>query len=331
MKSNRVTLRDIAQKTGYTVNTVSRALKHRDDISKTTVKYICTVAEEMGYINDNIASSMRTGRTGTIAVILADITNPLFAILVREIEQLAVNYQYSVYILNTNEDKNTELQAIKNALGKNVDGFLICPCSDCEDNLKYLKKTGKPYVLLGRQVGDHPSVIHNDVKSGYLAVNYLIEHHRRRKIVFINGLRTISCARDRHEGYCRALQEAGIPYREELVFETPTKAGNIGKILRSLREKHLEYDAIFAFSDMFAYEALNELKDLGQQVPKDIAVIGVDNIRKKLFYMPPLDSIGASDKRMSEVALEILMGIINEEETEFPLHTALDVQVYPAE
>ena len=76
IKTNRVTLRDIAERTGYTVNTVSRALHHRDDISKKTVDYICGIADEMGYINDNIASSMRTGRTGTVAVILADITIP---------------------------------------------------------------------------------------------------------------------------------------------------------------------------------------------------------------------------------------------------------------
>ena len=201
IKTNRVTLRDIAERTGYTVNTVSRALHHRDDISKKTVDYICGIADEMGYINDNIASSMRTGRTGTVAVILADITNPLFAIMVRETEQLASEYDYSVFILNTNEDKETELQAIKNALGKKVDGFIICPCPDCRDNLEFLKKTGKPYVLIGRRVGDHPSVILDDEKSGYLAAKYLAEHYGRRRILFINGLLSISCAKDRLAGY----------------------------------------------------------------------------------------------------------------------------------
>ncbi len=330
IKNNRVTLRDIAEKTGYTINTVSRALNHKNDISQKTIEYINSVADEMGYINDNIASSMRTGRTGTIAVILADITNPLFAIMVRETEQLASEYNYSVFILNTNEDKNLELQAIKNALGKKVDGFIICPCPNCHDNLEFLKKAGKPYILIGRRVEGHPSVILNDTKSGYLAAKYLIDHYNRRRILFINGLLSISCAEDRLAGYHMALDEAGIEYQPELMFTTPTKAGSVGKILRKLAENQIEYDAIFAFSDLFAYEAINALTEMGRNVPVDIPIVGIDHLREKLFYMSPLDSVGAADKTMSEAAVEILMNTIKDGKSLCPGQICLDVRLFPS-
>lgn len=325
IKSNRVTLRDIAERTGYTVNTVSRALHHRDDISKKTVDYICAVADEMGYINDNIASSMRTGKTGTIAIILADITNPLFAIMVRETEQLASEYNYSVFILNTNEDKATELQAIKNALGKKVDGFIICPCPDCQDNLEFLRRTGKPYVLIGRRVGDHPSVILDDEKSGYLAAKYLTEHYGRRRILFINGLLSISCAKDRLAGYKKALEEAGIPYDDRLVRSVTTKAGAISKQIQSLNASGIDYDGIFAFSDLLAYETMNSMSDIGRDIP----IVGIDHLRKNLFYMPPLDSVGAAGKSMSEAAVPMLMSAIRDD-TLCEGQLCLDVRLYPA-
>lgn len=326
IKTNRVTLRDIAERTGYTVNTVSRALHHRDDISKKTVDYICAVADEMGYINDNIASSMRTGRTGTVAIILADITNPLFAIMVRETEQLASEYNYSVFILNTNEDKATELQAIKNALGKKVDGFIICPCPDCQDNLEFLKKTGKPYVLIGRRVGDHPSVILDDEKSGYLATKYLTEHYGKRRILFINGLLSISCAKDRLAGYRRALEESGIPYDDRLVRSVTTKAGAISRQIESLDAEKIGYDGIFAFSDLLAYETMNSLSGTGKNVP----IVGIDHLRKNLSYMPPLDSVGASGKSMSEAAIPMLMNAIKTGSL-CEGQICLDVKLYPAE
>lgn len=329
-KSNLVTLRDIAERTGYTVNTVSRALKHREDIAKSTIEYICSVAEDMGYINDSIASSMRTGRTGTIAVILADITNPHFAIMVREIEQYASHYEYTVFVLNTNEDKDQELQAIKTALGKKVDGFIICPCPDSQSNLEFLRKTGKPYVLVGRKVEGHPSVIQDDVKAGYLATKYMIEHYNRKRILFINAEASISCSVERYQGYRMALEEAGLPLSESLVIETPTKSCEFASVLATLEAKDITFDAILAFSDLFACEILNALSARSVRVPGDIALIGIDNLREKLSYLPILDTVGVHGIGTNAVALELLMKIINEDTAAAPSETVLDVKLFPA-
>ena len=326
-KRKIVTLRDIAAKTGYTVNTVSHALTGKTDISPQTVEYIKNVAEEMGYINDSIASSMRTGRTGTIAVILADITNPLFAIIVHTVEQLANSVGYSVFILNTNESREFELKAIKTALGKKVDGIIICPCPDCADNLDFLRKTGCPYVLVGRKCPGHRSVTPDDVKCGRLAAEFLAGLGCRR-IAFVNGQLTLSCSVERLIGYREGLREAGINYDDELVIESKTQTGAAGTVLDKLAQT--DYDGIFAFSDLIAYELINGCGSDGKTIRADVPMISVDHISEKLPYLKQINTIGPSGKSMADIAFEIIMSLIDELPLDFPVETVIDVKTYPA-
>ena len=127
MKKRRpaVTLKDIAAKTGYSVNTVSRALRDKDDIAVETREMIQRTAREMGHVSNTLAASLRLGYTNTIAVILGDISNPHFSIMMKEIEGYAWKAGYTSILFNTNENEELELAAIQSALNKNVDGIII--------------------------------------------------------------------------------------------------------------------------------------------------------------------------------------------------------------
>ena len=103
-KKTAVTLKDIAKQTGYSVNTVSRALRDKDDIAQETKDRIKQIALEMGHVNNTLAASLRLGYTRTVAVILGDISNPHFAVMMKEIEAHARQYGYSSILINTNED-----------------------------------------------------------------------------------------------------------------------------------------------------------------------------------------------------------------------------------
>ena len=151
MKKRRpaVTLKDIAAKTGYSVNTVSRALRDKDDIAVETREMIQRTAREMGHVSNTLAASLRLGYTNTIAVILGDISNPHFSIMMKEIEGYAWKAGYTSILFNTNENEELELAAIQSALNKNVDGIIICPAQKTPDNLIYLKESGVPFVLIG--------------------------------------------------------------------------------------------------------------------------------------------------------------------------------------
>ena len=155
MKSNtmrrKVTLKDIARATGHSGNTVSRARRDKDDISPETRRKINQVKREMGYINNTLASSLRRGYTNTLAVILGDISNPHFGIMMSEIEACARNCGYSAFLQSTNEDETLEREAIESALNRSVDGIILCPCQKSEENIRHLQSLGIPFVLIGRR------------------------------------------------------------------------------------------------------------------------------------------------------------------------------------
>jgi LacI family transcriptional regulator len=146
----RVTLKDIAAKTGFTINTVSRALKDKSDISLETKELIRQVAMDLHYVGDVAASALRSGTTKTIAVIIGDISNPFFGDLVHKIELAAKDFGYSIIIFNTSENSQLEYNAILSAYSKRVDGIIICPVQETIDNIRLLEQLFIPFVLVGR-------------------------------------------------------------------------------------------------------------------------------------------------------------------------------------
>jgi Transcriptional regulators len=309
---NRVTLKDVALKTGFTVNTVSRALKSKDDISEATRELICKTAKEMGYIGDSIAGSLRSGVTRTIAVIVGDISNPLFAIMVKEIEIALRKKNYNTFIMNTEEKYDIEEKAIYSALSKKVDGIILCPTQKSDEDIKFLQNSGIPFVLMGRRFKESNSdyVVWNDVYGGYLATKHLIDLGHKR-ILLLNGPTYMSSASERFEGYKKALLENNIEPSDELVMEISTTSKESYKTVKKLIEADIKFTAIFAFSDFIAWEAIYTLNSLGYNVPKDIAVVGFDNIQSKLFFPVPLTTIDTQKTKTAQKVVDILLKKIN--------------------
>ncbi len=306
--THRVTLKDIAKKTGFTINTVSRSLKDKVDISAPTRQLIKDTALQMGYINNSIAGSLRSGSTKTIAIILGDISNPLFSILVKDIDMAVRPHGYNTFIINTDENDALELEAIQSALGKNVDGIILCPAQKNEDNVSYLMRTGVPFVLVERyfQNLETDCVVCDDVQGGYLATKHLTEKGHKR-ILMLVGPTYISSARERLEGYRKALAETGIPFDSSLVHEVSITSGNTKKVLQDIMAKETDFTAILAFSDMIAWETIGVLDTIGKRVPEDIAVVGFDNIQAKWPFPVPLTTISPSKDLMVKYAVEILL------------------------
>src|SRR5690554_2646292 len=165
--ATRVTLKTIAEATGYSINTVSRALKNKKDISKESRRYIQETAQSLGYVTNAVASALRSGKTGTIAVILGDISNPHFSIMVKEIEEAAHEHGYNIIVINTNEDVERERAAILSAMSKQVDGVILCPTQKSAKNLELMADT-IPFVVIGRRFTDIETdyVIIDDCKAG---------------------------------------------------------------------------------------------------------------------------------------------------------------------
>jgi len=310
-------LKNLAERTGYSINTVSRALRGKDDIAESTVEKIKQAAKEMGYINNTIASSLRLGYTNTIAVILGDISNPHFAIMTKEIENHAREKGYSAFLLNTNENSENELRAIKTAINKNVDGIIICPAQENEENIQFLEESGVPFIQIGRRSKNKSCsyVICDDVQGGYLAVSHLI-HKGHHRILFLNGPSYISSSKERYEGYVRAHKEADIPVCPELIQEISVSESNVFDIMEKVFITRTDFTAIFAFSDSVAWEAWTWLHNHSYKVPEDYSLVGFDHIQSRMAIPFQLTTISSYKTKMSVTAVDCLMCKINPEKTE---------------
>lgn len=308
----RVTLKDIARKMDCTVNTVSRALKDKDDIGLETRRRIQTLAQRMGYIGNAAASSMRSGRTHTVAIVIGDISNPFFAICVKELETVLRQRHYGAFVLNTDEDAAEEQAAVRAALGRNVDGVILCPSGKEPSALNLLRLHRKPFVLMGRLQpeleGD--AVGWDNRRGGYLATQHLLAIGRRR-ILHLAGPDWIADAVARRQGYRDAIQEFGLPLDAKLEAGVVITAGqgcydNICRILDEVSG----FDAIFAFSDVVAWTAMTRLAELQLRVPADVAVAGFDDVQSYLHFPCPLTSIGVPMREPAAKIVELLMARI---------------------
>lgn len=312
-KSNpkQTTLRDLAAAAGVSINTVSRALRGKEDIAEKTRERIKKLAAQMGYINNMIASSLRLGYTNTIAVLVGDISNPYFAVMMKEIEERARFLGYSSFLINTGENDDIERQAILSALNKNVDGIIICPAQQKDDNIKYLKKHGPPFVLIGRRFHNIATdyVVCDDELGGYLATRSLIERGHR-KIMMINGPTHISSARERLAGYRRAMREAG---RRPLVREVGLAGEGCEALVDELATGRPRVSAVFAFSDLLAWKFWAALSNRGLTVPDDYSLIGFDHIQSRLPVPGRLSSVSSYKGNMSVAAVDLLVARIRGE------------------
>lgn len=311
-----VTLKDVAEAAGYSVNTISRALRGKDDIAQETRDRIKQVAGELGYINNTIASSLRLGYTNTIAVILSDVSNPHFSIMMKEIEAHARQLNYFSFLINTDENEELEREAIQSALNKNVDGIILCPTQQSTDNIEFLRATGVPFVLIGRYFKQlaTDAVICNDKLGGYQATKYLLEQGHR-DILMLRGPTYISSAVERQEGYMLALKEFRVPFRPELVQEVPITDSGCAAALRHMEREGVTYSAVFAFNDMLAWEVWAYQLEAGRQVPKDCSIIGFDHIQSRLVLPFRLSTICSYKGRMSTAAVDLLASRMRGEET----------------
>ncbi len=306
-----ITLSDIAQKTGYSVNTISHALRDLPDIAPKTKEHIRNVAKEMGYIVNFSAAALRNGRSHSVAIIIGDISNPHFAIMIKEMESVLRNNGYNAITINTDEDEELERKAITSAISKNVDGIILCPSSQTRSNIEYLKSLNIPYVLIGRRFEGISSnyVICDDLNGGFIAAEYLI-NLGHKNILFINAPKYISSSWDRLSGVKKAFElytDKGCTLQVETI--SPTMSDDI---MPELLEKHSDCSAIICFSDIIAMQVCYFLKQMGKNIPEDVSIIGFDNIASKCYFPLMITSVTSSKTKMSNKAVEVLFEELNE-------------------
>ena len=297
----KVTLADIGKATGYSANTVSHALNGKNDVSPGTAAKIINAAREMGYVPNLFARSMRQGKSYNIAVIIPELSNLYFPILVKLMESRLRALGYDIFIMNTNENAEEELRCITTAVGKSVDGVIICPTQGSRDGLDMLKEKEIPFVLFGRNFEDdaYESVTLDEFLCGYSLTGYMISMGHR-KILHLAAPFRISSSYHRRDGYVAAMKEHGL---EPMVRPMDEKES----VVREIKNGALDVTAVFAFSDMLALSLITSLNKAGISVPDGISVGGVDNIASHITYPIDLTSVDNRKEQMAEKVISSLL------------------------
>ncbi len=326
-------LKDVAAATGYSVNTISHALRDLPDIAEETKEYIRRVADELNYIPNFQASSLKSGKNNVVSVILPDIINPHFSIVFREIEQFFKQVGITPFFINTNERTDDELNAVRISIAHNVGGLILCPTQENTNSLKMLEASKIPYVLIGRHFSptfDTHYTVCDDVNGAYLATKHFIDGgHRNIACVRVNS--RISSDRERFLGYCKALEEAGIEVREENILNLSLSGKSNNDAIYSFLKGNSECSAILSFNDILAYTIIREANKQGLRVPEDLSVIGFDNICSEYTFPQMLSSVSVSKKKMARMASELLYAAMNaqQEGKELPHeHIVLPTKLY---
>ncbi len=302
-----VTLRDLAQACGCSVTSASRALQDHRSISKQLREKVHQAAMELGYIPNNLAGSMRTGITNTIAVIMQDTMNFYYSIVTSTIEKHAASRGFNTIIITTHYEPERELDAVYEALRKKVDGVLLFPIQQDTHAVEALEKAEAPFVLVGRKFDDRTDdcVQPDDRQGVYHTTKHLLEQGKRR-LMMLNSFRFISSSRLREDGFRQALREYGLTPADSDIHYIDTNKGAAARVIDQIFAKSCPYDAICCYNDVLAYEAYYYLKLLGWRVPEDVALTGVDDLHAYITFPVRATSAGYDIQGMARRAVELL-------------------------
>ncbi|OFW53010.1 MAG: LacI family transcriptional regulator [Actinobacteria bacterium RBG_13_35_12] len=307
-----ITLRMVAEKAKVSVNTASRAINNRPDINLETKKRVLQIAKELGYIRNGAAVALRTKKTGTVGVVIEDNRNPFYAEVLNGMEVAAREKNYHIIFANTQRDYKKEEEAINLLLAKRVDGLLIAPVQDRDDDIKNLIEANIPFVIVGRDFEniELDAVYNDEVKGGFLATEYLIKKGHKR-IALIDGFLYKSPAKGRLEGYKKALKKYGISMDDALVSVGDIDVKDGYERTKQLFEKELDFTAIFAYNDMMAFGAMQAIREKGLIIPEDIGLVGYDDIPFCALMDPALTTIRLKKQELGIESLKLLLSRIN--------------------
>lgn len=302
----RVTLKDIAEVVGITVNSVSRALRNSPSISVSTREKVKKVANDLGYIPDLSARSLRNVPLKVVAVVYDNIVNPYFAIMNNHInnELQKLDYRPMVFF-ETNKDGNLSLEVAREIISFRMSGVIsyVIPTKEV---IELFEDHNTPIVLLGRTGNSLgiDSVASNDYRGGKLA-GYKLFDLGGKNFAYLGVTQKLNINTERLAGFLKALSnnEVTVP-QENIILNNKQKSTR--ELMDELDVVTKKIDSIFCFNDQIAFEVIGYLKEKGLNVPEDINVIGFDNLQSDIVYPLKLTTIDADKPRAAHLALNIL-------------------------
>lgn len=329
-KSNSpVTLLDVAKAVGVSRATVSLVLRESPVVAKATRERVLAAFKEMGYVYNRSAANMRSRRSNTVAVIVNDLANTRFSMLVRSIESMLSRHGFTTLLGNSDESVEKQRRFLETVRQYNIDGIMICPAdATSAEDMNQILSWKIPCICVSRHVkGVEADYVGSDNKRGMaLATQHLISLGHTR-IAMLGGHERSSMGRERLEGYLSALEAAGIKRDDRLI--APQRQGHSlqseGKrlIAAQLRMKNPPTAAV-CHNDAVAFGVIMGLRSLNLEAGRDFGVVGFDDVPEAALWEPTLTTVGSQLEQVGQWAAELMISRMND-----PVRLPTRIEVTP--
>lgn len=309
MVKRYITLRDIAEESGVSVNTVSRALKNRADIGPETIARVKKIASDLGYVPHMAASNLRSGGSKSIGVIVTHIDNAFFSRILQGVSDCVSKLGYTVIILSSNEDVETERNCIQLLTAYRVSGILVVPANDLEQGVDHAS-IRVPHIEIVRCGGNGSFFVANSRRSGELAAERFAALGKT-KAAYLGFDRPVSCNRERMQGFADRAKQLKIKLGRKAFRNCLASSESAFETMTQWIKDGFDYDALFVYNDTMAFGALCALSDAGIRVPDEVSVIGHDDIDIASSFIPRLTTVHVPKYRLGFESAQALLDRIN--------------------
>jgi DNA-binding LacI/PurR family transcriptional regulator len=303
-------LKDVALLAGVSVKTVSNVVNDFPHVRPATRAKVQEALDQLGYRPNLTARSLRSGRTGMIALAVPALDAPYFSELASQVVRAAAAQDWTVLVEETGGDRTREREAAAGLRGQLIDGVLLSPLALRASDLAGAAGTGPPLVLLGERLGSGPAdhvAVDNEAAARELVEHLIARGRTRIGVIGAQRPGLGHTARLRIKGYRAALAAAGLPHDPDLVVQVSEWRRQHGAAgARQLLALAHRPDAIFCLNDLLAIGAVRTLADAGLRVPEDIAVVGFDDIEESRYAVPTLTTVAPDKPAIARHAVELL-------------------------
>lgn len=305
----RVTIREVAERAGCGIATVSRVLNGSGPASTETRTRVLAAADALGFQFNEVGRSLQSQRSRTLGVVVPSLSNPVFAAAIEGIQETAAAQGYQILLGCSGYEAETETNAVRTLIGKQVDGVVLTVCEpDDSAALDSLVRARIPYCLIFNQPErPEPSVgVDNIAAAAAAGEAVLAVGHRELAFVAV-AFHASERSRLRNQGLCRAAAAAGAA---EPTLVQVDDAGELETRLAAALATRPGLTAVLASNDMLALGCIRALRRLGRNVPKDISVVGFDGIAMADLVEPGLATLATPNRQMGERAAELVIGAL---------------------
>jgi LacI family transcriptional regulator len=319
-RGKAITIRDVAKAANLSPAAVSRYLNRAMVLPAESAGRIEEAIRKLDYQPNGLARNLSLGSSRTIGLVIPEISNPFFASLASAVDDVAFRAGYGVLLCNTHNDPERELSYLKLLCTRQIDGIVYLTSHADNPELVAMLARAKRVVLVDEDVSgvSAPRVFTENRAGGYMATKLLLRHGHER-IAFIGGPEKLLSSRERHAGFEKALSERRIWKRSPFVQFGAYTADFGREVASELLTSADPPTAIFAASDYVALGVLNAAQNLGMSVPKDLSLVGFDDMPFAALLSPPLTTVRQPIHELGEEGAKFLFKLINGELPELPV------------